>query len=58
MFVLCIKRITNKDLVNSARNVTQYSVMAYMENESKKTAGSCLCITDALCYTPETNTIL
>ena len=30
------KQITNEDLLYSAGNSTQYSVMAYMEKESKK----------------------
>ena len=40
---------------------TQYSVMAYMGKESKKKrVDICIdiCITDSLCYTPETNTTL
>ena len=36
--LLCIKQITNKDLLYSTGNstLTQYSVMAYMGKESKK----------------------
>ena len=34
--VLYIKQITNKDLLYSTGNSTQYSVMAYMGKESKK----------------------
>ena len=33
---LYIKQITNKDLLYSTGNSTQYSVMAYMGKESKK----------------------
>ena len=36
--LLCIKQITNKDLLYSTGNstLTQYTVMAYMGKESKK----------------------
>ena len=34
--LLYIKLITNKDLLYSTGNSTQYSVMAYMGKESKK----------------------
>ena len=34
--LLYIKEITNKDLLYSTGNSTQYSVMNYMEKESKK----------------------
>ena len=34
--LLYIKQISNKDLLYSTGNSTQYSVMAYMEKESKK----------------------
>ena len=56
--LLYIKEITNKDLLYSTGNSTQYSVMAYMGKESKKRMDICICITDSLCCTPETNTAL
>ena len=34
--LLYVKQITNKDLLYSKRNSTQYSVMTYMGKESKK----------------------
>ena len=34
--LLYIKQITNKNLLYSTGNSTQYSVMTYMEKESKK----------------------
>lgn len=34
--LLCIKQITNKNLMYSIANSIQYSVMAYMEKGSKK----------------------
>ena len=34
--LLCIKQITNKNLLYSTRNSIQYSVMTYMGIESKK----------------------
>ena len=52
------KQITNKDLLYSTENSTQYSVMAYMGKESKKRVHVCVCKTDSLCGTPETNTTL
>ena len=50
--LLHIKQITNKDLLYSTGNSTQYSVMAFIENESKEEW------IYLLCCTPETNTIL
>ena len=34
--LLYIKKITNKDILYSTGNSTQYSIMAYMGKESKK----------------------
>ena len=34
--LLYIKQITNKDLLYSTENTSQYSLMAYMGKESKK----------------------
>ena len=60
--LLFIKQITNKDLLYSAGNSTQYSVMAYMEKESNnsnnKRVDICIYIVDSLSCTPETNTTL
>ena len=53
-----IKQVTNKNLLYSTGNSTQYSVMAYMGKESKERVDTYVCITDSLSYTPETNTIL
>ena len=53
--LLYIKQITNKELLYSTENSTQYSTMAYMGKESKKRVVIGKCITDSLCYTPETN---
>ena len=56
---LYIKLITNKNLLYSTENSTQYSVMVYMGKESKKKRVDIgICITDSLCCTPETNTTL
>ena len=49
-------KITNKDLLYSTGNCTQYFVMTYMGKESKKRVG--IRITDSLWCTPETNTAL
>ena len=58
--LLYIKWISNKDLLYSPGNSTQYSVMAYMGKGSKKRGDICICIciTDWLCCIPETNTTL
>ena len=36
-----IKEMTNKDLLHSTRNSTQYSVMTYMGKESRE---ECICV--------------
>ena len=41
-------------LLYSIGNSAQYSVMTYMGIESKK-VGMCVCITDSLCCSAETN---
>ena len=51
--LLYIKEITNKNLLG---NITQYSVMAYMEREPKKRVGVSICITFTLLYTEKKNT--
>ena len=56
--LLCIKQITSKNLLYSTGKSTQYSVMAYMGKESKKRVDICICITNSLCCTPESNTAL
>ena len=48
-------KIDNRDLLQSTGNLTQCSVMTYMGKESKR-VDICICITDSLCRTPETNT--
>ena len=48
-----IKQITNKDLLYSTGNYTQYFVVTYKGKESEKEY-----ISESLCYTPETNTTL
>ena len=50
--------VTNKDLLYSTGNSTQYSAMTYMRKESKKRVDICICVTDCLCCTEETNTTL
>ena len=55
--LLQIKQITNKDLLCSTGNSTQYSVMIHMRKESKRLyIGTWL--NDSLCCTPEPNKIL
>ena len=53
-----VKQITNKYPLYSIGNSTQHAVMAYTGKESKKRVDICICITDSLCYTAETNTTL
>ena len=52
--LLCIKQITNENLYSTGNS----PVMTYMGKESKKSVDICICITDSLCCTPETNTTL
>ena len=42
----------------STGNSPQYSVMAYMENNPEIEWICCVCVTDSICYTPETNKTL
>ena len=55
--ILRIRQITNKDLYVTG-NSTQYSVINFKRKESKKRMNICICITESLCCTPETNTTL
>ena len=48
-----IKERTNKNLLDGIGNSTQYSLMTYMGNKSKKKLDICMCITDSLCCTVE-----
>ena len=52
--------MTNKDLLYSTGNSTQYSAMTYMERNLKKSGYMYIyiCITESLCSTAETNTTL
>ena len=52
---LYIKRITNKDLLYSTGNFTQYSVMTYMGIESKRRVDTCIYINDSLFSRAEMN---
>ena len=56
--LLYIKQITNKDLLYSTGKSTQYSVMAYMGKEYKKSMDIWICITDLLYCIFENNTTL
>ena len=49
-------KVTNRDLLYSTGNSTQYFVMTYMGKESKKRVGTR--VTDSLWCTPQTNTAL
>ena len=54
--LLYIKQITNKNLLYSTKNFTQYSVIIYMGKESKKRVD--ICITDSPCSIIESSTTL
>ena len=54
--LLYIQQITNKDLLFSTGNSTQYSVMAYVGKNLK--ADICIHLTESLCCTYQTNTTL
>ena len=57
--LLYIKQTDNKDLLQSKRNYTQNLVITYNGKESEKDyIYIYACITESLCCTPETNTIL
>ena len=56
--LLYIKQITNKNLLYSTANSTQYSLMASIGKEPKKRVDICICVTDSLYCTAETNTTL
>ena len=46
-------KIDNKNLLYSTGNSTQHFVITYKGKEPEK---EYICITESLCYTPETNT--
>ena len=50
--------LTNKDLLYSTGNSTQYSVITQMGKEFENRMTICICITGSLCCTPETHTTL
>ena len=52
-----IYKINNKYLLYSTENSTQYSAITYMGKESENIY-TCICITESLCCTPETNKTL
>ena len=54
--LLYIKQITNKNLLYSTGNSTQYSVMTYIRMESKKGVDIGMYMTDSLCCIAETST--
>ena len=58
LLILCIKQTTNENLLYSTGNYIQYLIINYNGKESKKYRYTYVCITESLCCTPETNTIL
>ena len=52
-----IYKIISKDLLYSTGSATQYSVITYMGKESEEN-GICICLTESLCCTRESNTTL
>ena len=58
-YKLCINWITNKNLLYTTGNPTQYSVMAYLGKESKNNTTTVAVdtrVTDSPCHTAGTNT--
>ena len=53
-----IYRTDSKNLLYRTGNSTQFSVMAFKGKALKKRVGVCVCTTDSLCCTPETNIAL
>lgn len=51
-----IRQITNKDQLHSTGDYTQYFIKTYKEKESEKNRYAC--ITESLCFAPETDTTL
>ena len=58
LLILCIKQITNVNLLYSTGNSTQCSEVNLMGRKSKKRGDICVHIADALCCTVETNIAL
>ena len=56
--LLYIKQMGDKELLDSTGKLTQYCVVPYMGKESEKEWVSVCSITDSLCCTSETKTIL
>ena len=56
--LLYLKWITNKDLLYSTGNAAQYSINNLSGKRIWKRIDTCIGITESLCYTHETNTIL
>ena len=53
--LLCLKQITNKDLLYSTGNPAQYYVTTIMEKNMKKNVY--MCITESLCCRAEINIV-
>ena len=56
--LLYLKWITNKDLFYSAGSSVQHYVAAWMRMEVWGRMDTCICMTESLCYSPETITAL
>ena len=56
--LLCIKQMTNKNLLYSTGNSTQCSVLTSMGKEAKKRVDLCIYVTNSLCGTAATNATL
>ena len=46
--LLCVKQMTNENLLYSTGNSTQHSVVTSVGRESKERVDICVCITDSL----------
>ena len=55
---LCLRWITNKDLLCSAWNSAQCYVAAWMGRGDWGRMDTCICMAESLCYPPETHNIV
>ena len=55
--LLCLKCITNKDLLYSTGNSAQCYVAAWMGGEFGR-VDTCICMAESLCCPPETHNIV
>ena len=52
--ILCIKQITNENILHGTGNSTWFSVLTSTGTKSKK-GDICMCMADSLCFTVESD---